>query len=353
MRVRAFFGADFDTVSRLLGQTWHAEHGSHAMWHGADELCAYLSRADQGFVATDDEGGFLGVVLVSGPGEEDHNKDMRMHWLQQRTRIAGMASVLGVNAREDAHVIAAETALVEEAAQRFGSEGVGEIELLIVAEEARGRGVGRALLREALSWLSEHGATEVRLVTDDACDWQVYGHLGMSRLIEREFEDLPVRAAFVYQGSTASLMERVAGQRLAHVPAGPAGDKILASDEELEGRLGALLDEHAARAGVRVRQYRFHIERDGRLAAGISAWALGPDLHVDMLAVGEEFRRQGLGSRLLAHVEELARQDGCATASVDTFSFQAPEYYPAHGYFEVFRYALADGTERIYFSKDL
>jgi GNAT superfamily N-acetyltransferase len=72
-----------------------------------------------------------------------------------------------------------------------------------------------------------------------------------------------------------------------------------------------------------------------------------------MLAVDEAERGQGFGSLLLAHVEQAARQNGCTTASVDTFSFQAPNYYPAHGYEVVFRYALDDGSERIYFSKRL
>lgn len=39
--------------------------------------------------------------------------------------------------------------------------------------------------------------------------------------------------------------------------------------------------------------------------------------------------------------EEAGRADGCTTASVDTFSFQAPDFYPRQGYREVFRYPLS------------
>ena len=114
-----------------------------------------------------------------------------------------------------------------------------------------------------------------------------------------------------------------------------------------------LIDAHARRKGVDIRSYDFHVERDGRCVAGICAWAMGSDVHIDLLAVDEPYRRRGFGSALLGHVEDLAREDGCTTASVDTFAFQAPDFYPRHGYEVIFRYPLDDGTERIYFSKRL
>jgi GNAT superfamily N-acetyltransferase len=129
--------------------------------------------------------------------------------------------------------------------------------------------------------------------------------------------------------------------------------RIQPSTEADNARVGELLDAYTARTGHEFRHYDFHMERDGRVVAGIMAWALGPDVHIDTLAVDESARRQGLGSALLAHVEEAARRDGCTTASVDTFSHQAPEFYPRHGFEPVFRYPLDDGSERVYFSKRL
>ncbi|MCP4427876.1 MAG: GNAT family N-acetyltransferase, partial [Chloroflexi bacterium] len=57
--------------------------------------------------------------------------------------------------------------------------------------------------------------------------------------------------------------------------------------------------------------------------------------HVDLLWVKEELRGQGYGRRLLARVEEGARQRGAKNAYLDTFSFQAPDFYKKLGY-EVF-----------------
>ena len=132
-----------------------------------------------------------------------------------------------------------------------------------------------------------------------------------------------------------------------------ATHKVLKSSESDDAKVGALLDAHAQSNGLEFKRYCYHIEQDGKLIAGITAWAIGPDVHIDTLAVADKAQRQGLGAELLAHVENQARQDGCTTASVDTFTHQAPDYYPRHGYSIVFRYPLDDGSERIYFSKRL
>lgn len=129
--------------------------------------------------------------------------------------------------------------------------------------------------------------------------------------------------------------------------------KIVEGDEGDERRVGSIIDAHAEALGVKFRSYRFRVEADGEMVAGITAWSLGPDLHIDMLGVDERHRKEGLGSALLARVEEAGRAEGCTTASIDTFSFQAPNYYPRHGYEEIFRYTLTDGTQHIYFSKCL
>ena len=201
MRIRAFDGADFEVISRLLGRMWHAEHGDHAFWQGADELCAHLSHTDCGLVAAGDDGAFMGAILLAGLDVAERNETLRMHWLQQRTRIAAMATALGVDARADVAVLNEESRLMEQAARQFGHDGVGEIVLLVVDEGARGQGVGQALLDAGLSWFAKHGLGTVRLVTDDACDWQVYEHWHMDRLLEE-------RGMYVYQQELDQLARR-------------------------------------------------------------------------------------------------------------------------------------------------
>lgn len=58
-------------------------------------------------------------------------------------------------------------------------------------------------------------------------------------------------------------------------------------------------------------------------------------LHVDILWVKEEYRKEGYGSILLNEVEKIAKEKGCNLIDLDTFDFQAKDFYLKHGY-EVF-----------------
>jgi GNAT superfamily N-acetyltransferase len=55
-------------------------------------------------------------------------------------------------------------------------------------------------------------------------------------------------------------------------------------------------------------------------------------LYIDLLWVKDELRGRGFGHRLLKHVEQEAQQHGAKNAYLDTFSFQAPDFYKQHGY---------------------
>lgn len=58
-------------------------------------------------------------------------------------------------------------------------------------------------------------------------------------------------------------------------------------------------------------------------------------LYIDVLWVKEEFRKDGYGSALLNEVEKIAKEKGCKLIHLDTFDFQAKDFYLKHGY-EVF-----------------
>jgi GNAT superfamily N-acetyltransferase len=70
----------------------------------------------------------------------------------------------------------------------------------------------------------------------------------------------------------------------------------------------------------------------GELEGGLIGNIYDLWLHVHLLWVAEEARGRGLGSRLLAIGEEQARARGCKHSWLDTFSFQAPDFYAKRGY---------------------
>lgn len=55
-------------------------------------------------------------------------------------------------------------------------------------------------------------------------------------------------------------------------------------------------------------------------------------LYVDVFWIHESYRGGGTGTSLLAAAEQEAARRGCQYAYLDTFSFQAPEFYKKLGY---------------------
>ena len=78
-------------------------------------------------------------------------------------------------------------------------------------------------------------------------------------------------------------------------------------------------------------------ETDGSVVGGIRAVVALYWLRVEVLWVDEDARGRGIGSRLLAEAERLAREMGARNAALETFEWQAPRFYQKHGYEEVAR----------------
>ena len=68
----------------------------------------------------------------------------------------------------------------------------------------------------------------------------------------------------------------------------------------------------------------------------------------------EELRGQGIGSKLLQQAENEAKNRNCRFSFVNTYQFQAPDFYLSHGYKEVFTLQDYPYTgQRYYYQKDL
>jgi len=77
-------------------------------------------------------------------------------------------------------------------------------------------------------------------------------------------------------------------------------------------------------------------------------------LEIEYLFVKEELRGQGIGSKLLEQAENEAKNRNCQFAFVNTYQFQAPDFYKRHGYKEVFTLQDYPYTgQRFYYQKDL
>ncbi|WP_223527865.1 GNAT family N-acetyltransferase [Pseudomonas sp. BF-B-26] len=77
-------------------------------------------------------------------------------------------------------------------------------------------------------------------------------------------------------------------------------------------------------------------------------------LFIELLSVPEQARGQGLGTQLMQMAEDLAREKECIGIWLDTFDFQAPEFYRKLGYSELGQIAdYPPGHKRFFFQKRL
>lgn len=95
-------------------------------------------------------------------------------------------------------------------------------------------------------------------------------------------------------------------------------------------------------------------DQQGNLIAGMVAETFGHWLEIEYLYVQENLRGQGLGSNILNRAEKEARERKCNYSFVNTYQFQAPDFYKKHGYEEVFALKEYPYTgERYYYTKAL
>jgi GNAT superfamily N-acetyltransferase len=93
---------------------------------------------------------------------------------------------------------------------------------------------------------------------------------------------------------------------------------------------------------------------DQSIAGGVIGETHWEWFFINLMWIKEELRGCGYGHQLLLAAEQEARQRGARNAYLDTFSFQAPDFYKKHGYqvFGVLQ-GFPEGHQRIYLTKQL
>lgn len=73
-------------------------------------------------------------------------------------------------------------------------------------------------------------------------------------------------------------------------------------------------------------------DADENLVGGLLGATYWQWLYIDIFWIHKSCRGEGYGDTLLAAAEQEAVRRGCKYAHLDTFSFQAPEFYQKRGY---------------------
>jgi GNAT superfamily N-acetyltransferase len=108
--------------------------------------------------------------------------------------------------------------------------------------------------------------------------------------------------------------------------------EVMPTDEALVVR--GLLAFNEDRLGPADEQPVKFVARDsaGAVVGGILGHTRWSWLYIAKLWVDERARGHGLGTRLMAAAEDLARSRGCTDVSLDTFDYQARPFYEKLGY---------------------
>jgi GNAT superfamily N-acetyltransferase len=90
---------------------------------------------------------------------------------------------------------------------------------------------------------------------------------------------------------------------------------------------------HASADMAGIRQLAcFARSASGEVVAGAVGRSWGTAAEMQQIWVREDLRNTGLGSRVVRAFEDLARRRGCDLLYLDTFTFQAPDFYRKLGY---------------------
>ena len=128
------------------------------------------------------------------------------------------------------------------------------------------------------------------------------------------------------------------------------------SAEETNLIFNGLIEFNASQVGdARFKEFGiFASGESAAIIAGLLGHALWNGFFISALWVAKTVRRKGIGRQLLARAEELAIQNGCDRIHLDTFDFQAREFYEKNG-FQIFG-TIEDypiGHKRYYLIKKL
>lgn len=94
-----------------------------------------------------------------------------------------------------------------------------------------------------------------------------------------------------------------------------------------------IIASNAHIVGERDKAFSIFLKDDlGKVFGGIQAFLDSESVYIDVLWVTENLQKQGYGTKLLDAAEQEAVKNGCVFSLVDTWDFQAEEFYLKKGY---------------------
>jgi len=95
------------------------------------------------------------------------------------------------------------------------------------------------------------------------------------------------------------------------------------------------------------------LQDNDTVIGGISAYLYLGIARIEVLWVNELYQRQGYGTQLLKKLETECLTHQCNQLIVDTYTFQAPLFYPKFDYQLLYQLRISETIQRLSFNKKL
>lgn len=91
-----------------------------------------------------------------------------------------------------------------------------------------------------------------------------------------------------------------------------------------------------------------------QIVGGALVWEHSDALYIDVLWLNENYRKKGIGTKIISIIDTIAIDKRISKIFVDTYEFQSQEFYQKHGFNSIGiipEYLL--GYDRIFLRKDI
>lgn len=124
---------------------------------------------------------------------------------------------------------------------------------------------------------------------------------------------------------------------------------------ELEKFLNTEFATHnEEQTGSRTVKYYVSVKNEGEIIAASSGGVFDNALYISDFIVKKGLRKSGLGSILIEKICHHAKNNNCKKVWVDTYGYQAAEFYSKNGFIEKGRIEnYRGGYAKVFFEKEL
>lgn len=184
---REYQKSDGDFIKKLIDESFHLGSyvGDKSVLASWLNVYLYSCLAEQTFTCVaENDGEILGVIMGKAQGDYKFARHLKPAIaLSYHTLAMGIkGKIRQVDSGDNRRMHKIYSQLIQESGEKFD----GVLTLFAVSKDSQGLGIGKELLRRLLIYEKNHGATNIYLHTDSACNYGFYESRGFVRLGAKE-----------------------------------------------------------------------------------------------------------------------------------------------------------------------